>query len=134
MCLAGLANVGLIRRKTAPDPCSRPTAFHASGTRLMPTIPEAFAIALRHHQAGRLHQAEPMYGEILAADPNHHDAWHLLGVIACQGGKPQAGVECIQRALTHRPDWPERNTTWETPGRTWAGWMKPWRVISESCN
>jgi protein O-GlcNAc transferase len=73
----------------------------------MHTIPEAMVVAIQHHQAGRLHEAEPIYRQIVAADPNHHDAWHLLGVIANQEGKPQAGVECIQRALEHRPDWAE---------------------------
>lgn len=40
------------------------------------TIPKALAIALQHHQAGRLQQAEPIYREILRADPNHADALH----------------------------------------------------------
>ncbi len=71
----------------------------------MPTIPEALAIAIEHHRVGRLRESETIYRQILAADPNHHDAWHLLGLIACQVGKYQAGVECIQRALTLRPDW-----------------------------
>ena len=72
----------------------------------MLTIPEALVIALQHHQAGQLHEAEPIYRQIVAVDPYHHDAWHLLGVLAYQDGKYQAGVECIQRALAHRPDWP----------------------------
>ncbi len=71
----------------------------------MPTIPEALAVAIEHHRAGRLREAETIYRQILAADPNHLDAWHLLGLIACQVGKHQAGVECIQRALTLKPDW-----------------------------
>jgi predicted O-linked N-acetylglucosamine transferase (SPINDLY family) len=76
-----------------------------AGTVTMPTIPEALAIALEHHRVGRLPEAETIYRQILAADPDHHDAWRLLGLIACQVGKHQAGVECIQRALTLRPDW-----------------------------
>ena len=87
----------------------------------MPTIPEAFAIALRHHQAGRLHEAESIYRQILGADLNHHDAWHLLGVIQCQDGKHQAGVECIRRALAHRPNWAEAHynlgNAWKDLGR-----------------
>jgi predicted O-linked N-acetylglucosamine transferase (SPINDLY family) len=71
----------------------------------MTTISEALTTAVLHHQAGRLREAEATYRQILAADPDHHHAWHLLGVIACQEGKYQAGVECIQRALAHRPDW-----------------------------
>jgi protein O-GlcNAc transferase len=75
------------------------------GTVTMPTISEALAIAVQHQQAGRLQEAQTIYRQILAADPNHHDAWHLLGLIACEVGEYQAGVECIQRALAFRPDW-----------------------------
>jgi protein O-GlcNAc transferase len=71
----------------------------------MPTIPEALAIAVQHHRAGRFREAETIYRQILASDSKHHDAWHLLGLILCQAGKNQAGVECIERALTLRPDW-----------------------------
>jgi predicted O-linked N-acetylglucosamine transferase (SPINDLY family) len=84
----------------------------------MPTIPEALAIALQHHQAGRLHEAEPIYRQILSADPNHRDAWHLLGVVAYQVGNHQAGVECIQRALAYRPDWAEAHYNL---GNAWRG-------------
>jgi protein O-GlcNAc transferase len=71
----------------------------------MPTISEALAIAVQHQQVGRLREAETIYRQILAADPDHHDAWHLLGLIACQVGNYQAGVEYIERALAFRPDW-----------------------------
>ena len=56
------------------------------GTVIMPTIAEALAIAIQHQRAGRLRESETIYRQILAADPNHHDAWHLLGLIACQVG------------------------------------------------
>ena len=71
----------------------------------MPTISEALAVAIQHHQAGGLREAESIYRQILDADPQHSDAWHLLGVSACQAGNPRAGVECIRRALMHRPNW-----------------------------
>ncbi len=86
----------------------------------MLTIPEAMVLAIQHHQAGRLHEAEPIYRQIVAADPNHHDAWHMLGVVAYQDGKPQAGIECIQRALEYRPNWAEAQfnlgNAWKTRG------------------
>jgi hypothetical protein len=65
----------------------------------MATIPEAFAVALEHHQAGRLAAAEQIYRQILAVDPNQPDAIHLLGVIAHQVGKPAIAVEYIERAI-----------------------------------
>jgi protein O-GlcNAc transferase len=38
------------------------------------TIPEVFQIALQRHQAGRLAEAEALYRQILAAQPDHSDA------------------------------------------------------------
>ena len=65
----------------------------------MPTISEALAIAVQHHQAGRLQAAEQIYRQILAVEPNHPDAIHLLGVIAHQAGKHEVAVEYIGRAI-----------------------------------
>jgi tetratricopeptide (TPR) repeat protein len=65
----------------------------------MATISEALAIAIQHHQAGRLQVAEQIYRQILQAEPNHADAIHLLGVIAHQGGKHEIAVEYIGRAI-----------------------------------
>jgi Flp pilus assembly protein TadD len=61
----------------------------------MATISEALAIAIQHHQAGRLQAAEQIYRQILALQPNHADAWHLLGLIARQAGRHAIAVEYI---------------------------------------
>ena len=65
----------------------------------MATIPEALAIAIQHHQGGRLQAAEQIYRQILQADPNHAEAMHLLGAIAHQAGKHEVAVEYIARAI-----------------------------------
>ncbi len=65
---------------------------------------EELAIAIRHHQEGRLQAAEQIYRQILAVEPDQADAWHLLGVASAQLGKHQAGTECLRRALALRPD------------------------------
>ena len=65
----------------------------------MATIPEAFAIAVEHHQGGRLQAAEQIYRKILGVEPNHADAIHLLGVIAHQVGKHEVAVQYIERAI-----------------------------------
>ena len=70
-----------------------------SDVEFMATISEALQIALQHHQAGRLDLAEEIYRRILAVEPDHADALHLLGVIAHQVGKHEVAVEYIGRAI-----------------------------------
>ena len=65
----------------------------------MPTISEALAIATQHHQAGRLQAAEQIYRQILALDPRHPQALHLLGVIAQQQGNSALAAEYIEEAI-----------------------------------
>jgi len=70
----------------------------------MATISEALAIAIQHHQAGRLAAAEQVYRQILAAEPNEPDAWHLLGFLTHQMGRHEAAVEYIGRAIGLKGD------------------------------
>jgi Tfp pilus assembly protein PilF len=55
--------------------------------------------ALRHHQDGRLADAERMYREILSVDPEQADSLHLLGMIAYQNGCHENAVELIGKAI-----------------------------------
>ena len=64
-------------------------------------------LALRHHTAGRLPQAEHIYQKILQADPNQPVALQLLGVIASQVGKSGIAVDLITKALAINPDYAE---------------------------
>jgi tetratricopeptide (TPR) repeat protein len=59
--------------------------------------------ATAHHQAGRLAQAQAMYRQILAANPDHPDALHLLGVLAHQNNHHEAGEKLIRRAVELAP-------------------------------
>jgi len=70
------------------------------------SIPEALAVAVEHHQAGRLQDAEHIYRQILQADPNHVDALQLLGAIATQVGNHEVAVDFITRAIEVNPDVP----------------------------
>lgn len=65
----------------------------------MANIPEAMESAVQHHRAGRLPEAETIYRQVLATDPNHSGAWHLLGVIAHQVGRHDVAVTCLQEAI-----------------------------------
>src|SRR5215469_11770146 len=56
------------------------------------------------HKAGRLPEAERLYGEVLELDPRDFDALHMLGVIAGQTRRPQRAVEFLERAVASRAD------------------------------
>jgi cytochrome c-type biogenesis protein CcmH/NrfG len=71
----------------------------------MPTISEALAIAVQHHQAGRLQAAEQIYRQILASAPNFPEAWYLLGMIGYQQGQYAVATDYIGRAIQLRPDY-----------------------------
>jgi tetratricopeptide (TPR) repeat protein len=60
--------------------------------------------ALRHHQAGRLAEAEVIYRQILAVNACDPDSLHLLGMIEHQRGNHELAVSTIQRAIAIRPD------------------------------
>ena len=65
---------------------------------------ELFADAVRRHQANRLDEAERLYGQVLANDPGHVDALHMLGVVAAQSGRHAQAAELIGKAVALSPD------------------------------
>ncbi|WP_084536795.1 tetratricopeptide repeat protein [Azospirillum halopraeferens] len=62
------------------------------------------AEAVAHHRAGRLQDAARAYDAVLALQPRHADALHLLGVLAIQAGQPATAVELIGRAIAQAGD------------------------------
>jgi len=58
--------------------------------------------ALAHHRQGQWQQAEALYRQVLASEPNNLDALQLLGVLAHQNGQHEAAIELITRALHQR--------------------------------
>ena len=72
----------------------------------MPTIDETLRIAVQHHQAGRLQQAQQHYEEVLRVDPQNVDGLHLLGVVLNQQGNHARAIESIRAALQLQPDSP----------------------------
>lgn len=70
----------------------------------MVTLSQALLIALDHHQAGRVAEAEDIYRRILDADPEHADAMELLGVLAAQTGRFGAAGRLLRLAVALRPD------------------------------
>lgn len=60
---------------------------------------QTFQTATEHHRAGRLGQAEPLYRQVLAQEPNHTDALNQLGYLLYQSGRYQEALELIGRAV-----------------------------------
>ena len=68
----------------------------------MAAVGEALNLALEHHRAGRLAQAESLYRNVLRMHPAHPDALHLLGVLAHNNGLPDVAIELIGQAIAYR--------------------------------
>ena len=71
------------------------------------TLQQALDIAIQHHTAGRLSQAENIYQQVLENDPKQPVALNLMGVIAHQKGEDEVAVDLITRALTEMPVYAE---------------------------
>jgi predicted O-linked N-acetylglucosamine transferase (SPINDLY family) len=62
---------------------------------------------VEHHRAGRAAQAEAVYRQILALDPDHAEANHLLGVLAHQHGQLDRAADLMAKAIARRPGYAE---------------------------
>lgn len=77
-------------------------AHHPSETN-PPDLTVRLQEALAHFQRQESAQAAAICTNILAQDPRHFGATHLLGVIQAQSGDLQAALESLKRALTLNP-------------------------------
>jgi predicted O-linked N-acetylglucosamine transferase (SPINDLY family) len=68
---------------------------------------ELLPIAIQHHQAGRLADAERAYQAVLQQQPDSAEARHLLGVLHNQTHRSEAAIELIRRAIWLAPAMPE---------------------------
>jgi predicted O-linked N-acetylglucosamine transferase (SPINDLY family) len=71
----------------------------------MPTVSleQALTAAMQRQHAGQFGEAERLYRQILAQQPDCADASHLLGVVCAQDGRHREAVELIGRAITLHP-------------------------------
>ncbi len=60
--------------------------------------------AIADHKAGRLAQAESTYRQILAENPQHADAIHMLGLLAHQTRNFQVAAQLIEQSLAINPN------------------------------
>ncbi|WP_197456081.1 O-linked N-acetylglucosamine transferase, SPINDLY family protein [Stieleria neptunia] len=63
--------------------------------------------ALSLQKAGNLEQAKQLYCEVLSVDPNHADAWHLLGMTLYSAAAYPSALDCLQKAQGLLGDHPE---------------------------
>src|SRR5580658_4135307 len=71
------------------------------------TVEDSFKVANQFHEAGRLPQAEQLYRQILAKNPNHASSIHYLGLIAHQTGNTDVAVDLMRKAIAINPNMPE---------------------------
>jgi tetratricopeptide (TPR) repeat protein len=62
-------------------------------------MPDDLVLGLQQHQRGALDQAARLYRNVLASQPDHADALHLLGVVAYQQGDYVRAADWIGRAI-----------------------------------
>src|ERR1700689_863702 len=67
------------------------------------TTQEMIPLAIQHHQAGRLGDAEAPARQILLQQPDHPDVLHLMGVIAHKTGRRDQAATLIGKAIAIRP-------------------------------
>jgi predicted O-linked N-acetylglucosamine transferase (SPINDLY family) len=75
-----------------------------------PEIQQSLDLAVQHHTAGRLPEAESIYQQILQVDPNQPVALHLLGVIAHQVGNHNTAVDLITKAIDIETDYADAHS------------------------
>ncbi|WP_245753371.1 O-linked N-acetylglucosamine transferase, SPINDLY family protein [Paraburkholderia sartisoli] len=67
------------------------------------TLELTLAEALAHYEADRLAEAQTRLRRVLAIDPEHTDAMHLLGLVANRQGQYETATELIMAAITRKP-------------------------------
>lgn len=64
---------------------------------------QLYQTALDHHRNGQLAQAETLYRQLLAHQPKHADALHLLGVLCHQSSRHKEAADLIAKAIALEP-------------------------------
>jgi tetratricopeptide (TPR) repeat protein len=70
-------------------------------------MPDPLAAAVQHHRDGRVKEAEALYRQVLAAEPDHMAAGVNLGHLLLATRRPDQAVACFDRVLRQAPAQPE---------------------------
>jgi predicted O-linked N-acetylglucosamine transferase (SPINDLY family) len=68
------------------------------------TVPALLDAALALQRQGAAGEAQRLYRRVLALDPGRGDGWHLLGLLAMAGGRPQEALAPMLRAVASQPE------------------------------
>jgi tetratricopeptide (TPR) repeat protein len=77
------------------------------------TSADAIRAALNFQRAGDLARAEPIYRQVLVAEPNQPSALHYLGLIEQNRGRLEVAADLIGRSVQIKPD---QATAWNNLG------------------
>src|SRR5215813_1068816 len=83
-----------------------PTIFMCSHWMQMTRHDDAPALlkrAIALFQQGKRAEARDLCERVLQITPNHFDAMHLLGVLACKGGELDRGLALLDKAIVINP-------------------------------
>ena len=68
-----------------------------------PDRDEILNMAMQHHQAGRLDEADGLYRLLLDVEPEFADELHLFGLIRLARNQPGEAIELIGQAIDGNP-------------------------------
>jgi protein O-GlcNAc transferase len=77
---------------------NKPRRFNAE------EVAQTFQLAVQHHRANRLDDAQKLYSQVLDKQPNHPEALYSLGMLAIQLGQPQSAEQWLSAASQVQPD------------------------------
>ncbi len=69
----------------------------------MSASPASLAEGLELHRTGQFEQAEQVYRQIVAAEPDNADAWNLLGAVCINQNRFEEAVQHLDEALRLNP-------------------------------
>ena len=71
------------------------------------TLKEAFSLAVKNQQEGRLDVAQEIYNQILKINPNHLSALNNLGTIFKNLTENQKAKDCYEKVIEINPSYPD---------------------------
>jgi len=90
---------------------SRLVDFEPQGDIEMADVSGIVQLAVQHHQAGRLQQAEQLYNLALQSNPNHAFILHSLAMVAYQTGRYDAALTLAAEAVANNSQVPQFHNT-----------------------